>query len=74
MTLTPQSHGGLPELDNASRHRLALPIFDRFCRFRMHKVSVASLATTVGETGLLEIGNQFANLGRQSITICLSLT
>jgi hypothetical protein len=40
----------------------------------MHKVSVASPATTVGETGLLEIGNQLANLGRQSITIRQSLT
>jgi hypothetical protein len=39
----------------------------------MRKVSVTSLATTVGKTGLLELGNQLANLGRQSITIRLSL-
>ncbi len=40
----------------------------------MHKVSMTSLATTVGKTGLLQLGNQLANLGRQSFTIRQNLT
>jgi hypothetical protein len=46
---------------------------DRFYRFWMNKVSVISFSTAVGKTGLLQLGNQLANLERQSITIRLIL-